>query len=193
MLRPNVSAVEPQPITQLLRAVERGHADAMNSVFSLLYDDLLRIAKAKLRPHQHNPLVDATTVLHESYLRLAHVNGVFLIDRRHFLAYASRVMRSVIVDLARTAHAARRGGDSVHITLVTSDRAVMVEGEVLDVHEALVQLELVAPRLVKVVEARYFVGLSEQETGDLLGVTSRTVRRDMDKAKLLIAEILRNE
>jgi len=187
----NLSASASHPITQLLRALEEGHPDAIDSIFALLYDDLYRIASAKLRPHQHNPLVDATTVVHESYIRLARAGEIKLIDRRHFFAYASRVMRSVVVDLARSARAERRGGESIHVTLDTAVSAIAIETEVLDIHGALQQLEQVEPRLVRVVEARYFVGLSELETASMLGITDRTVRRDMEKAKLMIAELLR--
>jgi RNA polymerase sigma factor (TIGR02999 family) len=187
----NEPASAQQPITHLLHAIEQGLPNAIDTIFTLLYDDLYRMARAKLRPHQHNPLVDATTVVHESYIRLARTDGIKLVDRRHFFAYASRVMRSVVVDLARSARAERRGGESLHVTLDTAVSAIATETQVLDVHEALQQLEQVAPRLVRVVEARYFVGLSELETASMLGITDRTVRRDMEKARLMIAEFLR--
>lgn len=187
----NLTAPARHPITQLLRAMEQGNPRAIDSIFSMLYADLVRMASAKLRLHQYSPHVDATTVVHESYLRLARAGEIKLNDRRHFFAYASRVMRSVMVDLARSARAERRGGESLHVTLDTAASAIAIETEVLDVHEALQHLEQIEPRLVRVVEARYFVGLSELETASMLGITDRTVRRDMEKARLLIHEILR--
>ncbi len=191
-----MNVVEPPvaPITQLLRTAYEGSQPeprVLDSIFTLLYDDLHRIAHSKLRQHRYNPLVDPTTVLHESYLRLAKLGKLTFVDRRHFCAYAARVMRSVVVDIARSARAECRGGESLHVTLDTAMAGSSIENEVLNVHDALQQLELVEPRMVRVVEARYFVGLSDVEISKMLGVTERTIRRDMEKAKLLIAQLIR--
>jgi RNA polymerase sigma factor (TIGR02999 family) len=118
--------------------------------------------------------------------------GVELNGREHFLAYAATTMRSVVIDFVRRRNAERRGGDAVHVTLDT--RAAMELGasddDILEVHQALETLAKVDARLVRVVEMRYFAGLSDVEIGAALGVTERTVRRDWDRARLLLAEML---
>ena len=107
----------------------------------------------------------------------------------HFLAYAARVMRSVVVDLIRARQAERRGGDVEHLTLNTTlvDAAGSPEAEVLQVHEALEELAAVDERAARVVEMRYFGGLSEAEIAQALGVTERTVQRDWHKARLFLS------
>jgi RNA polymerase sigma factor (TIGR02999 family) len=117
---------------------------------------------------------------------------VDLSDRDHFMAYASTAMRSVIVDYVRQRAAEKRGGDVEHVTLDTGLQESLgaTDAEIVDVHEALASLEKVDPRLVKVVEMRYFVGLGDDEIGHALGVTGRTVRRDWERARLLLAGML---
>ena len=130
--------------------------------------------------------------MHESYLRFANAGQLRIEDRQHFLRYTSHVMRSVVVDLVRGKLAERRGGGVRHVTLNTSigDGAPAAEAEILRVHEALEQLAALNVRMAEVVEMRYFAGLTESEIADALGVTERTVRRDWEKARLLLAEAL---
>jgi RNA polymerase sigma factor (TIGR02999 family) len=116
-----------------------------------------------------------------------------LVDRRAFFGYASKVMRSVVIDSVREHQALRRGGDLIQLTLDTqlSDALPSGEAEILHVHEALLALEEAEPRLAKVVEMRYFGGYSEIEIAEALGLTERTVRRDWDKARLLLMSSLK--
>jgi RNA polymerase sigma factor (TIGR02999 family) len=109
-------------------------------------------------------------------------------DRNNFFAYAARVMRSVIVDFARARLAERRGGAADHIVLDTtiSEHVTAPESDALRVHEALETLEQADPRLAQVVEMRYFGGLTEIEIAETMGVSERTVRRDWEKARLLL-------
>ena len=102
-------------ITELLAAARGGDAAAASAAFSLLYNDLRRLARAKLRQHQPMTLLDTTALVHESYLKLVGQQALPVSDRHHFFAYAARVMRSVIVDMARARLAERRGGDAVHV------------------------------------------------------------------------------
>jgi len=103
-------------------------------------------------------------------------------------------MRSVIVDYVRRRGAEKRGGDVDHVTLDTgvAESLGATDDEIVEVHDALAELEKVDPRLVKVVEMRYFVGLNDEEIGAALGVTDRTVRRDWERARLMLAEMLRH-
>jgi RNA polymerase sigma factor (TIGR02999 family) len=136
-------------------------------------------------------LLDTTALVHEWYLRFVSARRVQLEDRAHFMRYAGRAMRSVIVDFARRRNAGRRGGAQDHITLRTDHGAGAGEAEILRVHEALGALEKLDARMASVVELRYFGGLSEAEIAEALAVTERTVRRDWQKARLWLAESLK--
>jgi RNA polymerase sigma factor (TIGR02999 family) len=175
-------------LTTLLAAARSGDSDAAGQAFGLLYDDLRRLARARLRPHQTMTLLDTTSLVHESYMKLVGAAALPVEDRHHFFAYASRVMRSVIIDFARARQAERRGGDAEHVALNTeiSGQVAAPENDALRVHEALAVLEQADTRLAQVVEMRYFGGLTEAEIAEALGLSERTVRRDWEKARLLL-------
>ena len=179
-------------LRHLLAAARQGEQAAVSRLYDLLYQDLRRIARARLRPHQRLTLLDTTALVHESFLRLTNVGSMDLADRAHFLSYAARAMRSVIVDFVRRKQAERRGGDRAFVTLDTGIAETVPEGEddVIRIGMALDQLSQVDPRAVQVVEMRYFAGMTEREIAEALGVTERTVRRDWEKAKLLLQAAL---
>jgi RNA polymerase sigma factor (TIGR02999 family) len=166
--------------------------ESVRALFPLLYTELRRLARSRLSSGGRHTLLDTSALVNEAFLRMQRDGGVALNDREHFMAYAATTMRSIIIDFVRRRSADRRGGGAEHITLDT--RAAQALGgnndEILHVHEALQTLAEVDPRLVRVVEMRYFVGLSDVEIGAALGVTDRTVRRDWERARLLLAEIL---
>jgi RNA polymerase sigma factor (TIGR02999 family) len=155
-------------ITALLAAARAGDEAAAGAAFSALYQDLRRLARSRLRQHQTLTLLDTTSLVHESYLKLLGVGAAVAEDRRHFFAYAAHVMRSVIVDFARARQAERRGGAAEHVALDTGVSADLVapETDVLRVHEALEAVSQADPRAAQVVEMRYFGGLSEAEIAD---------------------------
>jgi RNA polymerase sigma factor (TIGR02999 family) len=157
-----------------------------------LYDDLRQLARSKLRQHQPLTLLDTTSLVHEVYLKLAGQSALPVIDRHHFFAYAARVMRSVIVDLARARLAERRGGDAEHVALDTdvAERVAAPENEVLRVHEALETLAQADDVLARVVEMRYFGGMTEVEIAQAMDTSERTVRRQWEKARLLLSVAL---
>ncbi len=175
-------------LTTLLAAARDGDADAAGAAFGLLYDDLRRLARARLRQHRTMTLLDTTSLVHESYMKLVGAGSLPVEDRHHFFAYASRVMRSVIVDFARARLAERRGGGAEHVALNTAigEQVAAPENDALRVHEALEVLAQADARLAQVVEMRYFGGLSEAEIAEALGLSERTVRRDWEKARLLL-------
>lgn len=181
-------------ITQLLERARAGERGAFDAIFEALYPELRRLAHARLSGHQRQTLMQTTVLLHECYLRFLEGKQLVPEDRAHFIGYAARVMRSVIVDAVRAAQRARRGGDVQHLALDTalSEALAMPEAEVLDVDAALADLAALEPRLARVVEMRYFAGLKETEIATALGVTERTVRRDWEKARLLLAQALRD-
>lgn len=187
------AAGEAGAITQLIDRANSGDAAAVNELFEKLYGDLHSMARARLRHNAPFTVLDTTALLHESYLRLLNVEGLHVANRAHFLAYASRTMRSIIVDFARQRLAERRGGGVADVTLNTDIAQSATAGgeqEIVRVHDALEDLAHVDERLVRVVEMRYFGGMSEDEIAAALGVTDRTVRRYWEKARLMLAVAL---
>ena len=179
-------------LTELLAAARNGDQQAAGEAFTLLYAELHRLARSKLRQHQSMTLLDTTSLLHESYMRLVGAPSLPVVDRAHFFAYAARVMRSVIVDFARARMAERRGGEAGRLVLDTGIASDLPapDNDVLRVHEALEVLAKADERLARVVELRYFGGLTEPEIAQVLGTSERTVRRDWEKARLLLLAAL---
>ena len=180
-------------LTELIHRALAGDGEAADALFATTYGELRRLARARLRAGGRNTALDTASLVHESYLRFAGAGRLRLEDRLHFMRWAGRVMRSVIVDAARRRQAERRGGARTHITLTTQIQAPMAGGqdEILRVHDALDELAALDPRMAQVVEMRYFGGMTEPEIAEALGVTDRTVRRDWEKARLLLREALK--
>lgn len=179
-------------LTDLIRRAQRGDGDAVDALFQSVYPELRRMARARLRKHQRNTLLDTTELVHESYMRFVQAGRLKLEDRAHFMGYAGKIMRSVIVDTVRDRLAQRRGGKQPSITLDSqiAEPGTDAMAQVLEVHEALDGLSEHDPRLVQVVELRYFAGMTDLQVAEALGVAERTVRRDWEKARLLLAEKL---
>jgi RNA polymerase sigma factor (TIGR02999 family) len=179
-------------IDQLLSRLHAGDTGAQAALFAGAYDELRKLARARLRDGGRGTVLDTTALVHESYLRCLRGSELRASDRRAFFAHASAVMRSVIVDTVRERLALRRGGDLERCTLDTAlqDQLPSGESDVLHVHEALQQLAAAEPRLAQVAEMRYFGGYGEQEIAEALGVTERTVRRDWDKARAMLVAML---
>lgn len=165
---------------------------SVHELFPQLYAELRRLARSRLAGGGRHTLLDTHALVHEAYLRMQRAGGVAVNDREHFLAYAASTMRSVIVDFVRRRRADRRGGDVEHLTLDTRAAELLgtSDDEILEVHEALDTLAKVDMRLKSVVEMRYFAGLSDAEIAGALGVSDRTIRRDWDRARLLLAQLL---
>jgi RNA polymerase sigma factor (TIGR02999 family) len=163
-------------------------SEATQELFSLLYNDLRRLAHARLQRNEPITLLDTTSLVHETFLRVLKSGRIEVSERPRFLAYAAQVMRSVIVDFVRQRHADRRGGDDPRVPLDAAAEAVpAADDEILRVSEALDELAKVDERLVKIVEMRYFGGFTEEDIALALGVNVRTVRRDWQKARLLLS------
>jgi RNA polymerase sigma factor (TIGR02999 family) len=179
-------------LTELLGQLEAGVPRARDELFTAAYTELHRLARTRLRDGGRNTVLDTTCLVHETYLRFVSAGELRAEDRRAFFAYASQVMRSVIIDSARERIAQKRGGDWLPLTLSTQ-LAVNVDDHetVLKVHEALEALERADPRLAQVAQMRYFGGYSEQEIAETLDIGERTVRRDWEKARLILAELVR--
>lgn len=174
---------DPQSITDLLVQLRGGDSEANDRLYSLVYEQLARIAHRQLRNERQDHTLGTTGLVHETYLRLVDQTRIDWKDRWHFYAVASRAMRRILVDYARQYRALRRGGGLRRVPL-TEETAITERGEtLLALDEALGRLAALSQRLSQVVECRYFGGLTEEETAEALGVTTRTVQRDWAKAR----------
>ena len=181
-------------VTSLLSAIGQGEREALGELYALLYPELRRLAHSRVRRSGDMTLLDTTSLVHESYLRFEKSGAVAIGDRAQFMAYAARVMRSVVVDFVRARQSERRGGDAVHVEFDEASAEPVPdprENEVLRVHESLQELGEIDARLVQVVEMRYFAGMTELEVAQVLGLTVRTVARDWEKARLFLHASLR--
>ena len=178
--------------TVLLASLREGDNEALGQIVSQLYGELRLLARARLKGADVPTLLDTTSLVHESYLRLLRAGQIQVKDRSHFLAYAARAMRSVVVDFVRERSAQRRGGHDLKIPMDDNiaGRIWAGDAEILKVHDALEDLADVSERMVDVVQMRYFAGLTEAQIAEALDITERTVRRDWEKARLILAAAL---
>lgn len=183
-----MSIPAPEDITGLLRRWSGGDTGAFDQLVPLVYDRLRRLAHNRLRSEPNGSL-DTTGLVHEAYLRLVAGPDPDLRDRSHFLALASRVMRNVIVDHARARKAAKRGG-GISPEWLDDPLAGVPDREIeayADLDAALGRLEAMDPRQGRILEQRYFGGLSLEETADALGLSLATVKRELRSARAWLA------
>lgn len=178
-----MTAETPEDISGLLVAWSRGDAAALTDVMPLVYEDLRGIARRQLRRSLGRILPSSGTLANEAYLRLVHTRGIRCNNRAHFFALCAQMIRRILVDHARTQRCAKRGGGHVEVPLdeVLGSRARGVDVEALD--EALAGLARLDARKSRVVELRFFGGLSVVETAEVLEVSEETVARDWRVAK----------
>jgi RNA polymerase sigma factor (TIGR02999 family) len=181
-------------VSTLLNDKASGVQDSADRLFRLLYDELRNMAGAQLQHGGGRRVLGTTTLVHESYLRFIKKGELAPEDRDHFLAYASHVMRSIIVDAARRQLASKRGAGQPHVML--SDEAIAnvtaSDVQIIRLHEALEELAELEPRMAKIIEMRYFGGLEEKEIAHVLAVSLRTVQRDWEKARALLSSALKD-
>jgi len=181
-------------LSDLLRHAQAGDEAARGRLFAVAYEELRTLARAQLRNGGRNTLLNTTVLVHESYLRIRNAGRLAGIERGRFFAYAARTMRSVIVDFARQRQAERRRNDAdggFAGTQLAENVSVVGEDEIVKIDDALEALQQHDEQLVQVVEMRYFVGMTENEIAEALGVTERTVRRHWEKARMLLFALLR--
>jgi len=173
-------------ITELLSSAREGNRTALDEAFGRVYQEMRTIADAQLRRMGGGHTLSTTAVVHEAYLRLIGAPSLASENRGHFFALAATVMRRLLLNHARHHMAKKRGGGR---PLPLDDTDVAVEthaAELVELDQALTRLEALDPRLARVVELRYFGGLSVDETADILGVTGRTVKRDWQAARAFL-------
>jgi RNA polymerase sigma factor (TIGR02999 family) len=178
------------PITNLLRDWGRGQPEALDRLLPLVHAELRRIAAANLSHERPNHTLQPTALVHEAYLRLVTQHHRDFEDRTHFFALAARLMRRVLVDHARRRQAARR---DARITVTLDDAGRVREPpqvDLLALHQAMERLAEVDPRQSQIVELRYFGGLSVEETGDVLGLSPATIKREWRVARLWLVQEL---
>lgn len=175
---------QPSNLTLLLNRMQKGDPEAGEQAASLVYEELHRIASRLMRRERAGHILQTTALIHEVYLRLAGAQSLEIRNRAHFFAVASRQMRRILVDHARSAGAERHGGGAERIEL---DRVHFGGGEpsvnLLLLDESLQELERLDLRPAKVVELRYFGGYTDKEAAEALGVSLATVRRDWEFAR----------
>jgi RNA polymerase sigma factor (TIGR02999 family) len=187
----------PEPpageLTALLHAASAGDAQAFDRAFARVYDELYRLA-GRVRGGRASDTLGATALVHEAYLKLAPAAQPAWEGRRHFLRVAARAMRQVLVGVARERVASKRGGGDLAVTLDEGAHAAPVRAaELLALDEALTHLAALDERQARVVELRYFAGLTSEETAEVLDVSVPTVQRDWRAARAWLAVELRRD
>jgi RNA polymerase sigma factor (TIGR02999 family) len=185
-------------VTQLLQAARHGEHAAMERLFALVYDDLCRVAHRQLGNRRAGQTLDTVALVHEAYLKLIDRAKVVPADRHHFFAIAARAMRQIVVDGARRAHAAKRGGKAAPLTAADAltaidPRSLRIDdlaAEILALDAALTRLGAMDARLAKVVELRFFGDFDVEEVAEQLKVSPRTIKRDWRAARaFLLSEL----
>jgi len=175
----------------ILTELQTGRRDTLDRLMPVVYEHLRQIARRQLAVRERGGTLSTTGLVHEAYLKLVDQSRVAWRDRGHFFALASVAMRHVLVDRAKARLAQKRGGELRRVTLEdehldADDQADLV----LELNDALDRLAAVEPRLARVVECRFFGGLSDDETAEVLEVNKRTVQRDWVKARMLLRRAL---
>jgi RNA polymerase sigma factor (TIGR02999 family) len=180
-------------VGSLITSAQEGDRSATEALFTALYDDLHRLARRELSRRGGAITLTATALLHEAYLELAKRHGAMFVDRGRFMAYASRVMRGLIIDYARERRAQKRGGRFEMTTLETEPGAQTInDRELVAISDALDELAVIDPSLAEVVDLKFFCGFSFGEIAGMRGLSERTVQRQWDKARIFLHGALRD-
>lgn len=192
-----MAAVDPAGITRLLKAWGRGDQGALDQLMPLVYTQLRAQARRYMRAERSGLTMQTTALVHEAYLRLTRAEDVDWYDRVHFFALSARIMRRILVDAARARAATKRGGGAQrveHPSSVDLDELPMADSEAASslcaLDDALESLSQLDPRRAKVIELRFFGGLSVEETAEVLEVSPQTVMRDWRLARAWLAREL---
>lgn len=172
-------------ITTLLKAQTSGVTEGLlNNLMPLVYEEMKRIASRQLNQERANHTLNTTALVHEAYLKLSRLDRIDLKNRNHFFGIASHVMRNILASYAVKKNALKRGGDINQVTLGNEALAVEYHLEdILSIHQALKKLAKLDERQVRVIECRFFGGMTLDETAEALGVSDRTVSRDWEIAR----------
>jgi RNA polymerase sigma factor (TIGR02999 family) len=180
--------------TDLLHSARSGSRAAFDELFALAYDELKRAAHHRLARNRAGETLSTTVLVHEAYVRLVDQSRAQWVDRAHFLALASRAMRFVLIDHVRARRAQKRGGGAYEVRLDEVELAAEAQGpDLLALHEALERLTAFSPRLGRLVEFRFFGGLTYEEIAEAAGTSVPTVKRDWVRARAWLFQAMRAE
>ena len=179
-------------VTELLRSWSDGHPEALERLVPLVYAELRRLARGYMRGQREGHTLQTTALINEAFLHLIDWKNVSWQSRAHFFGVSAQLMRRILVDFARSRNA-KRGGDVSRVTLDEALIPAVSRTDVVAVDEALKSLEALDPRKAKIVELRFFGGLSTAETAEFLKISTRTVEREWRLAKLWLVRELRGE
>jgi RNA polymerase sigma-70 factor, ECF subfamily len=180
-------------VTSLLRNLQQGDGVAVDRLFPIIYGELRRIAGALMKSERANHTLQPTAVVHEALLRLIEGEPVSFENRAHFFAIAARIMRRLLVDHARRRVADKRGGEDIRQVELEDGLALTLQQstDVLALHDALEQLEHLDERQARIVEMHYFAGNSLDEIAAIVGVSERTVKRELNTARMFLRQQLK--
>jgi RNA polymerase sigma factor (TIGR02999 family) len=182
-----VSTPEPTVVTRLLERARNGDRDALTALLPYVYDELRRVARNAMRRERPGQTLQATALVHEAWLRLSRAEHLAPSDRGHFLAIAANAMRQILVERARARHAVKRGGRRERVTLDEQQLPDLGRPEnLLALDEALERLAELDEEQARVVELRFFGGLSVEETAETLGISPATVKRRWTMARAFL-------
>jgi RNA polymerase sigma factor (TIGR02999 family) len=178
-------------VTLLLERARQGDADALTALLPLVYDELRRVARNQMRRERPGQTIQATALVHEAWLRLSASRGLAPQNRAHFMAIAANVMRQILVERARARHAAKRGGHRERVTLEEGLLPGPEHGvDLVALDTALDKLGALDSEQARLVELRFFGGLSVEETADAMGISPATVKRRWTSARAFLAREL---
>jgi RNA polymerase sigma factor (TIGR02999 family) len=184
----------PAAVASLVDGARQGDEQALATLVPLVYDELRRLAASYLRRERPGQTLQATALVHDAYLRLLQDSRLSWQNRAHFFGIAARSMRQILIERARARHAAKRGGDRVRVTF--DPGLIVAAGDSIDVEaldDALTRLAAQDPELARVVDVRFFGGLSIEETAEAMGISPATVKRRWTLAKAWLARDLGGE
>ena len=189
-----MSALETNPtLSTLITAAERGEKAAADALFSALYSELRRLARYELARHGAPMSVSATTLLHKAYIEMAGNNEASFADRTRFMGYASRVMRGLIIDHARSRSAQKRGGQFEITSLESGIESAVDEHKLVQISQGLDELAKAEPALAEVVDLKFFCGFTFAEIAAMRDVSERTVQRQWEKARIYLHRSIRTD
>lgn len=181
-----------KPVTQILAEIQNGNRESIPELLPLVYDELRRLASSHLKNERSNHTLQPTALVHEAYLRLIGQTNAEWQNRAHFFGIATRLMREILIEYARGRNRQKRGGE-FKTQIALDDAVSFTDTKLLDViavDEALTQLEKLDERQSRIVEMKFFGGLTVEEIGEVLGISPATVKREWSTAKLLLYKTL---
>ena len=185
---------DDSPVTEHLHAWSGGDPAALEDLMALVYTELRELSRRALRDERHAQTLNPTALVHEVYMRLVNLRKVSWENRAPFFSFAATLMRRVVVDHARATDAAKRGGHIQHVTLNLEEPSEEMKGvDILDLEHVLSRLEKDDPSLLRIIELRFFAGLTEEETAEVLGISRTRLQKEWKLGKRYLKRHLQGD